>query len=154
MRQIHNAKISVFLKPEEYVENLELIKTVKNQFNKLIPLDFEKEKISMVEESVESFENRQIKILTLDISKESHTKIFIKTLKERIGTEQCKKLLEQKWSRLDDELYFYIRLDKKLALNDKYILTDGGDCIHIKLHIAAFPKNREAALKVVEEMLS
>ncbi len=108
----------------------------------------------MVEESVESFENRQIKILTLDISKESHTKIFIKTLKERIGTEQCKKLLEQKWSRLDDELYFYIRLDKKLALNDKYILTDGGDCIHIKLHIAAFPKNREAALKVVEEMLS
>jgi len=152
MRYIHNAKIVVFIKPEEYLGNEELIKKIREIFHKLVQLDFEKEKLSIKEEIVESFENRKIKILTLEISKEAQTNIFIKTLKDLLGTGQCKTVLEQRWSRLDEELYFYIRLDKEAALKEVYELTDGGDCIHIKLHIAAFPKNREKALKVVEEI--
>lgn len=152
MRYIHNAKISIFLKPEEYLNDTEIIKNIKDRFHTFLPADFEKEKLSIKEENVESFENRQIKILTLEISKEAHTNIFIKTLKELIGTDQCKTLLEQRWSRLDEELNFYIRLDKEAALKGIFELTDGGDCIHIKMHIAAFPKNRETALKVVEEI--
>lgn len=152
MRQIHNAKLSVFLKPEEYEKNPELIQIIKDKYHKLLPIDFDKEKISIKEEIAESFENRKIKILILEIIKEAHTKAFIKTLKELLGKEQCKTLLEQRWSRLDEELYYYIRLDKESILNDKYVLTDGGDCIHIRLHIAAYPKKTDSALKVVEEM--
>ncbi|MGV8171746.1 MAG: RNA-binding domain-containing protein [Candidatus Woesearchaeota archaeon] len=152
MRYIHNAKITVFIKPEEYIGNEELINNIRDIFHKLVKVDFEKEKLSIKEEIVESFENRKIKILTLEITKEAHTNIFIKTLKESLGEEQIKTILEQRWSRLDEELYFYIRLDKEAALKEVYELTDRGDCIHIKLHIAAFPKNREKALKVVEEI--
>jgi RNA binding exosome subunit len=152
MRYIHNVKINVFLKPEEYVGNDEILGNIHKIFLKLAPLDLEKEKVHIGEESVESFENRKIKIFTLELHKEAHTNIFIKTLKTLLREEQCKTLLEQRWSRLDEELYFYIRLDKDAALKDVYELTDGGDCFHIRMHIAAFPKNRENALKIIEEM--
>lgn len=152
MRYIHNISISVFLKPEEYLKDDGLIEAIKDIFHRLLPIDFDKEKIQVTEETVESFEDRKIKILTSGLSKEAHTNIFIKTLKGLIGEGQCKTILDQRCSRLDEELYFYIRLDKTAALKDRYILTDGGDCIHIKMSIAAFPKNREKALKVVEEI--
>lgn len=153
MRYIHNAKITVFLKPEEYYNNPSFVQKIKDLFHKLLPVEFDKEKLAILEEQVESFENRKIKIYTLEFTKEAHTKIFIKTLKDLL-TNQCQTLLEQKWSRLDEELFFYIRLDKETALKDVFELTDSGDCIHIKMHIAAFPKNRETALKTVTEMFS
>jgi len=152
MLYVHNAKITIFLKPEEYIGHDELKQKVKDLLHKLVPIDFEKEKIAIQEETVESFENRKIKIYTLEFTKEAHTKIFIKTLKQLLREEQCKTILEQKWSRLDEELFFYVRLDKEAALKDAFELTDSGDCVHIKMHIAAFPKNRDAALKVIQEM--
>jgi len=150
MRYIHNAKITVFLKPEEYIGS-KLIEQVKDSMHRFLPIDLDKEKVSITEENVESFENRKIKILTLDISKEAHTNIFIKTLKVLLR-EQCATILDQKESRLDEELCFYIRLDKESMLKGIAELTDSGDCFHIKMHVAAYPKNRDAALKVVEEM--
>jgi RNA-binding protein len=154
MRYIHNIKISVFVKPEEYKDNIAVIPQLKNKLYEMLPIDFDKQKVSIKEESAESFENRQIKIITLEISKEAHTNMFIKKIKELLGVEQCKKVLEQKWSRLDEELYFYIRIDKEEALKDKYLITDSGNCIHIKMNIAAFPKNRENALKIIEQIFS
>ena len=134
------------------MQDVGLIASVNEAFRRLLPLDFDKEKMRVAEENAESFEGRKIKILTLEVSKEAHTNLFIKTLKDLIGADQCQTLLEQRWSRLDDELYFYIRLEKDALLENKYILTDGGDCFHIRMHIAAFPKDREKALKVVEEI--
>ncbi len=152
MRQIHNAKITIFLKPEEYQTNPQLVPKIKDLFKKLLPLDFTKEKLAVQEEIVESFENRKIKIFTLEIMKEAHTKVFISTLKDLLKSEQCKTLVTQKESRLDEELCFYIRLNKELMLKDAIELTDNGDCVHIKLHVAAFPKNRDNALNVVSKM--
>jgi len=152
MRAIHNAKITIFLKPEEYTGHPELIEKVKNVLHKLVPLDFTKEKIALKGETVESFEDRKLKIYSLEISKEAHTNVFINTLKELLKSEQCKLLVVQKESRLDEDLCFYIRLNKELMFKDIAELTDGGDCVHIKMHIAAFPKNRENALNVVSKM--
>lgn len=154
MKYIHNAKITIFLKPEEYHSAPELIIKIKNIFHKLLPIDFDKEKIVILEEQVESFENRKIKIFTLEFSKESQTKVFLKTFKDLIRHEQCKTLVTQKESRLDEELFFYVRLDKEAALKEVFELTDSGDCVHIKMHVAAFPTHREPALKTVEEMFS
>jgi len=153
MIYVHNAKITVFIKPEEYFGKPEVLENAKKVFHKLIPFDFEKEKLSITEETVESFENRKIKIFGVEIFKEAHTNSFIKNLKELLGEDSCKKLLDQRGSRLDDELCFYIRLDKDALLKDVTELTDSGECFHIKMHVAAFPKNKTAALKVVEEML-
>ena len=150
MKHIYNACITVFLKPEEYVGKEHIIEKYKKVFHKLVPLDFEKEKLVIIEERVESFENRTIKILKLDVTKEAQTNVFLKTLNNLLTKEEKKKILDQRQSRLDEELCFYIRLDKEALLKDVVELTDSGDCFHIKMHVAAFPKKSEAALKVVE----
>ncbi|MGV8087242.1 MAG: RNA-binding domain-containing protein [Candidatus Woesearchaeota archaeon] len=152
MRYIHNAKITIFLKPEEYFGNNELIEKIKNVFCKLVPIDYTREKLSIKEEIVESFENRKIKIYSLEISKEAHTNIFINNLKELLGKDQCEIINSQKESRLDDELFFYLRLNKEYIIKDVIELTDGGDCVHIRMHIASFPKNKDNALKVIDEI--
>ena len=152
MRYIHTVQIKVFLKPEEYASNLKIIDSFKESVRSLADIDYAREKVPLTVEEVEGFENRKIKIITLTISKEAHTNIFIKTLKSMLGLTQCKKIIEQKESRLDDELCFYIRLDKESMLKGNALLTDSGDCIHIKINIAAYPKNREAALNVIEEI--
>ncbi len=152
MRYLLNAHITVFLKPEEYLKYEPLIENTKNTIKKLVPLDFETEKLSIIEESLESFENKKIKKFSLKIEKESHTNTFLKSLNEHLKPEQKQKILEQAESRLDEELCFFIRLDKFKLLHDEYWLTDSGDCFHIKMGIAAFPRKKEAALKVVEEI--
>jgi len=152
MRYIHNAKITIFLKPEEYIGSNELVEKTKKIFHKLLPIDFTKEKLAINEEIVESFENRKIKIYSLDILKEAHTNLFVNTLKDLLGKESCKLLVMQKESRLDEELFFYLRINKGYILKDMVELTDGGDCVHIKMHIASFPKNKENALKVVNQI--
>ncbi|HYD02979.1 MAG TPA: RNA-binding domain-containing protein [Alphaproteobacteria bacterium] len=148
MKLLHNAKITLFVKPEDKTSLADYEKI----FKKLAPLDFEKEKLSVKTEIVEGLEGRKIKILSLELSKESHTNTFIKTLKDLIGLEACKTIEGQKESRLDEELFFYIRLDRKKALENEFELTDSGECIHIKLSLAAFPKNKESALKLVEKI--
>jgi len=151
MKYIHNGKITVFLKPEEYFGRPELIENTKKAFHKLLPLDFDKEKLTIKEETVESFENRKIKTYTLEILKEAHATQFVKTLKELLKP-YYETLRAQKSSRLDEDLFFYIRLNKELLMKDIVELTDSGDCFHIRIHIAAFPKNKEAGLKVVDEI--
>ena len=62
-------------------------------------------------------------------------------------------MLEQKESRLDEDLNFFVRIDKEKWIDGKEMfLTDSGNCFHIKILIAAFPKKRENALKIVEKM--
>jgi len=38
-------------------------------------------------------------------------------------------------------------------LEGKYELTTSGDCFHIKMNIAAFPKKIDTALVVIDDML-
>lgn len=148
MRYVHNIKITVFVKPEEN----DFHSLIKNKLINLVPFNIEEQKISVLGSPVEGFESRKIIIYEIDLLKENHTTSFIKNLKEKLPGEQKQLLLSQRWSRLDDELNFYIRLDKQELLKEKYSITDSGDCFHIKMHIAAFPKNRESALKVIEKI--
>jgi RNA binding exosome subunit len=61
-------------------------------------------------------------------------------------------LFRQVESRLDEELFFFIRIDKeKLIKANEFILTDEGNCYHIKLGVAAYPRKREIALGRLKE---
>jgi RNA-binding protein len=145
MKFAHNIKITVFAKPGE---NREQIKTA---LISLVPPGDEKEKYSLTESSAEGFEGN-IAILELLISKERIVTGFVKRLKSILSEEQRNTILCQD-NRVDDECYFYIRLDKKKLLDGEYELTESGDCFHIRMSIAAFPKKREAALAVVRKMM-
>ena len=74
-------------------------------------------------------------------------------LTKNIDGEQKNLILEQIESRLDDNLDFFLRFDKKEYIENNMLrLTDSGNCIHIKISVAAFPKKREIGLNLVKSI--
>lgn len=153
MKYFHNIKITVFIKSEEIKEDADIEKKIITTLHYLIPLGFVKEKIQLKKQKVEGFDNRNILIFEIDLLKESHTNAFLEYFLSNITKEQKTMLLFQKESRLDENFDFFIRLEKTDLLKEKFIITDSGDCFHIKFTIAAFPKKRETALKLIDDIL-
>ena len=145
MKLANTVSLRAFCKPEEdkslVVEKLKL----------LLPFDLEKEKIAINAQKAEGFEERTIRIITATLTKDRHIKAFLENLNQKLGSEK-QTLIEQLQSRVDDDLNFYIRLDKEMMLKDKFILTDSGSCYHIKINLAAFPKKREKAGEIVRKI--
>lgn len=146
MKLVHGIHIRVFITPEESETK------IVEGLHWLVPFDFEKEKIRIKCESAVVFEGKKISILSFTLLKEKHTNIFLRTLVERLGVLQCSIICNQKESRLDEALHFFIRLDKQGVLNKKAELTDTGKCFHIMFTIAAFPAKQSVALTVVEKI--
>lgn len=147
MKVLNNAKISVFVKENE---NEELAGEALKNF---VPLDLEKEKIAINKKTATGFEDKKIAILEIFLQKERHTNAFLKRLSEILDDEQKEILLRQAESRLDENLNFFIRFDKKeLAEKGEFSLTDSGNCFHIKMSIACFPKKREKALEIIQNI--
>ncbi len=145
----HNICISVFCKPEE---NIEII-TKKLLF--LVPFNLKKEKIELKKRTAIGFNEKKIIILVVYLKKESHTNLFLNNLANNLTDEQKSLIIKQAESRLDEELNFFLRLDKSKLINEnKLWLTDKGDCYHIRIKIAAFPHKREVALKTIEKIFS
>ncbi|MBW2999631.1 hypothetical protein KY339_03065 [Candidatus Woesearchaeota archaeon] len=146
MRLIHNARLNVFCKEEDNEE------IITEKLKELIPVDFEKEKLEIERRVAQGFEKKKIITLEIFFEKERHTKIFLENLNEKLSKEQKELLINQAESRLDEDLDFFIRLDKQKLLNNEYWVTDSGDCFHIKMAIAAFPKKRDIALSIIREI--
>lgn len=146
MRVVNNISVRVFCRE---VKDRELIVT---KLKLLLPFDLEKEKVKIEERSAEGFEDRQIKIFSVELNRERHTNAFINNLIENLGEEK-KTLLEQLESRLDNELNFFIRLDKEMLLKGRFVLTDSGNCYHIRINIASFPKSRANAVNAIKNIL-
>lgn len=138
---IHNAVVSVFAYPEDDIE------LVKECLIKLVPF-----KARVEQKTAQGFNERVIKIFRIVVDKRSECREFLNNLLNLLRSSQKSVLLSQIESRLDDELFFYIRFDKSAWVDGKLWLTDSGDCFHIKLSVAAFPKKREVALKMLEDL--
>lgn len=146
MKTAHKIKVSVFVKPEENDAH------IKDKFISLFPFDLGKEKIEINQINATGFKQREIKIYEAELNKNRHINDFLRKLNRRLGEEQKEKLLMQTDSRLDDNLDFFIRLDKGKMLKDDVKVTDSGNCFHIKISIAAFPKNLENAIKSIKQI--
>lgn len=149
MKYAHLIKLQVFLKENEKEE--EILISLK----KIIPFNLEEEKITIERKKAVGFEEKKIIIFTITLKKEAHTTKFLKNLNQRLSEDQKSLLKRQSESRLDKKYNFFIRLDKhRLIDNDEVWITDSGDCFHIKISIAAFPKNKENALKAINHLFS
>lgn len=151
MKYFNKIIISIFVKIDEG-ENLELI---KQKLLDLFPFNLVEEKLTLKEETNKGFNERRIKILTVELLKESHTNKLFESLLRKITRDDKSTILRQKELRLDQELYFYLRFDKQKWIQKSELeLTDSGDCFHIKLALAAFPRKREVALDLINNILS
>ncbi|MBN2459225.1 hypothetical protein JXB28_02980 [Candidatus Woesearchaeota archaeon] len=162
MKLAHNVKVNVFIKTtDKSVESVsqdlqkpeEDEKLIREKFLGLFPFNLEDEKIPVVRSTATGFNKREIVILEVVLEKERLTNAFLKSLNEKLDPAQRLMLIRQE-NRLDEKLDFFIRLDKKSLMNNQLNITDCGECFHIKISIAAFPRKREVALEVVKKIFS
>lgn len=147
MKLSHRIVISVFFRLEDNEDE------VRKALVSLFPFDLAKEKIELKGQAAEGFNDKKIKILEVLLKKEGHMNSFMDDLKHKLGNE-AERLSDEAESRLDEELYFFIRLDKDLLINErKYVLTDKGNCFHVRMSIAAFPKKRQRAIELIKGFL-
>jgi RNA binding exosome subunit len=147
MKITNSVTIKVFCKPEENQE------TIKQSLLKLLPFSLEQEKLQLTHTKATGFNDREISIFEITLSKDNHISQFIKHLKSLLSADTKQLILRQLETRLDEEFNFFIRLDKDRLINDNLCyITDSGSCFHIKINIAAFPKKREAAIKVIRSI--
>jgi RNA binding exosome subunit len=45
------------------------------------------------------------------------------------------------------DFHFFIRLDRSRMLEGEAVVTDSGDCFHLKASITSFPQKRERAIE-------
>jgi RNA binding exosome subunit len=55
--------------------------------------------------------------------------------------------------RMDERCTLHLRFDKQAAFGGRLRLTDGGDSIHLRLRVKAFPPRRENAIRAVREAI-
>ncbi len=148
MKYANSVQIRVFAKEGEDAEK------IMQGLKEIAPFDYGAEKIQFEIRAATGFNEARIKIYNIKLEKERHTKKFLENLIGKLSSEQKQLLLRQKESRLDNELDFFIRLDKEKLINNEYWITDSGNCYHTTISIAAFPRNREVALNIIEKMLA
>jgi len=146
IKQAHNITIKVYAYEDENA------KQIAQALTQLLPEQFEEEKIFIETEDIRILEGRDMSIYTVSLQKQRHIKETLTLLKEHLGAEQCA-IIAQQENRVDDEGNCFIRIDKQSFVETGQVkLTDAGDCFHIKLVLAAFPKSKENAVRVMKEL--
>lgn len=149
MKIAHQIKVKVF----SYEKNNEDEKLVLDKFLQLFPFNLKDEKIELKNTNALGLNENKITIFEVALTKEKHTNLFLNNLIKNLDEEQKKLILSQLESRLDNNLDFFLRFDKNEYLkNNKLKLTDSGNCFHIEISVAAFPKKREIASGIVKEI--
>ena len=103
-------------------------------------------------EEAEGLLEEKMLILTGAISKKRETKEFLNTLIASIGEDQLIKLYNDLDRKMDEKGNLFLRLSKEKALDEEWKILDGGDSIHLKIKIAAYPAKKEVALKKIKEV--
>ncbi|MGE0793170.1 MAG: RNA-binding domain-containing protein [Candidatus Woesearchaeota archaeon] len=161
IQTIEEVDLSLFenILPEyikEYIKNLnekELKEALKKE-NIFIEIENLKLKDSLKRTSdVSIIGGKDLFVVEFKIEKDKIIKDILKNLKEKLGKKQCDLIVSQE-NRVDEDCNFFIRLDKNELIKNNFILTDGGNCLHIKFKLACYPNKREVGLKLVEEIFS
>ncbi|MDO8741268.1 MAG: RNA-binding domain-containing protein [Candidatus Woesearchaeota archaeon] len=145
MKLANSVKISVFAKEEDSEKIL-------NKLISLVPFNLEEEKIALNKQNASGFNDKTIKIFEITLTKDRHINGFLEFLNSKLTQDQKELLIQQAEPRTDDDLNFFIRLDKEKLFNDEFCITDSGNCYHIRISLAVFPKKKENSLAVVKEI--
>lgn len=107
----------------------------------------------LVEElQAEGHHGNPITILSVQLKRKVDCLSFARFVRESFSEEDVVKLREEMPDRLDDDQVFHLRFDKQAAYLQQVRLTDSSDAITAKVKIETYPKNREKAGAIVEEL--
>ena len=102
--------------------------------------------------NVDGYYNNPISTLSANITRKQDCLAFARFVRENMHPGDVELLRSEMPDRLDDDQLFHFRLDKQAAYLNEVKLTSSSDAITVKIKIATFPKNREQAGKIVEEL--
>ena len=102
--------------------------------------------------NVDGYYHNPISTLSANITRKQDCLAFARFVRENMHPQDVELLRSEMPDRLDDDQLFHFRLDKQAAYLNKVKLTSSSDAITVKVKIATFPKNREQAGKIVEEL--
>lgn len=148
MKHAHYVNLRIFSYESDDIE------LIKNKVIEMFPYVDEKEKVKPKSKKQIVTDGKVIRVISLEVKKIKLLNKFLKQLFSKISNGDKKVLLDQLESRLDEGLHFYIRLNKDKFLVDKYELTDAGNCLHIKIAIAAYPNKREVAVEILKQIIT
>jgi RNA binding exosome subunit len=100
----------------------------------------------------EGHHGNPITILSVQLKRKANCLSFARFVRENFSEEDIAKLREEMPERLDDDQVFHLRFDKQAAYLQQVRLTDSSDAIIAKVKIETYPKNREKAGAIVEEL--
>ena len=130
-------------------------KSSLDAFIVLFPFDLEENKLALKSTKAAGFNEKTIEIFEVVIKKAALINKFLGSLLGSLSEVQKGQILQQAESRLDNNLDFFIRIGKDALVRDRKIfITDSGNCFHLKINVAAFPKKREVALKIINKLFS
>src|SRR3989338_710954 len=149
MKYAHLIKLTVFSYENEDSQ------PVLDAFLMLFPFNLQDNKVDFRKTNAAGFNESKINIFEAALTKANLVSQFLKNLLNNLDENQKNTILAQLESRLDKNLDFFLRFDKDLWINEKkLVLTDSCKCFHLKISIAAFPKKREIALNVINNLFS
>jgi RNA binding exosome subunit len=93
-----------------------------------------------------------IEYLEVEITKRKQIKDFWNYFMELLG-EQKIFVLNTIENRIDDEGFFYIRVDKQKAYLGEVELTEGGDAIVVKAKLVTYPRRKEKLVEFARELV-
>ena len=149
MKYAHQIRLSVFSYEHEDRNS------VLESFLGFFPFSLEENKVLLKNTKASGFNKKIVEIFEAALAKDKLINQFLNNLLNNLNEVQKGQLLQQAESRLDADLNFFIRFDKDFWIKDrKLFITDSGNCFHLKVSVAAYPKKREVALNVVKELFS
>jgi hypothetical protein len=93
-----------------------------------------------------------ITIFSIQLPRKHDTMAFSKFVDNNMTPEDLEILQSEMPDRLDDEQVFHLRFDKQEAYMGRVKMGSYSDAITAKVKIETYPKNRERAGKIVEEL--
>ena len=88
----------------------------------------------------------------MQLKKKAECLGFARFVRENLSVADVEQLREEMPERLDESQLFHLRFDKQAAYLRQVRLTDSSDAVTAKVKIATYPKNREKAGAIVEEL--
>ena len=87
------------------------------------------------------------------ISRQKQAEEYAITLFSKLSPEDWQAVQDSLPDRIDDDCNLYLRLDKK-AFADGQIIIHTRDAVHVKIKLACFPKKKEVAVKIAQELMN
>ncbi|MBC7085602.1 MAG: RNA-binding protein [Methanomethylovorans sp.] len=148
---IHNISLRVIAHSTEETSRVmdALGLFLKNSFKDNLPDSLE-ELVDIVE--AEGHYGNPITIISTQLTHKDNTMAFCEFVHNNMTPKDIETLRSEMPERLDENQIFHLRFDKQEAYLGHVKLVSSSDAVIAKIKIETYPKNRETAGKIVEEL--